>query len=141
MIKALRQQHGFTLLELLAVLVVVSIVVVLIVPTITSGPERARDQQRKKDLLTIKSALETYYSSNNTYPGATTWTTDLTKGPTPYLSQIPTDPKTHTNYTYSPIPTGCTTGSCTSYTLSAKLENPKDAQAGQNGVYEVMSAY
>ncbi|HUC87300.1 MAG TPA: type II secretion system protein GspG [Candidatus Saccharimonadales bacterium] len=152
----LRTQGGFTLLELLIVIVIVGILAFLIVPSITSGPQKARDAQRKHDLSTIKSALETYYNDSNSYPSsqatanaptcvasqANCLGNALTGGSTPYLKTIPSDPKNSGPYvyTYSPTPSGCGTGACTSYTLTAQLENTSDAQAGAGGVYTVNSA-
>jgi general secretion pathway protein G len=153
--KLIKRGGGFTLLELLIVVVIVAIVAVLVIPSFTSAPANARDKQRKQDLLSIKSALETYYNDNNYYPssqasaGAPTCVANasnclgsvLTTGGTPYIKAVPADPK-HTGsyvYTYAPTPSGCVSGGCTSYTLTAMLENTKDSQA-VNGVYTVDSA-
>lgn len=152
-----KKQGGFTLLELLIVIVIVGILAFLIVPSLTSGPEKARDSQRKDDLLDkIKPALETYYNENNSYPSSqssagtpTCVASDsnclgsvLTSGGTPYMKTVPSDPKNTGPYvyTYAPTPSGCAAGACTSYTLTAQLENTSDSQAGANGLYTVNSA-
>jgi general secretion pathway protein G len=147
--KLLRQRDGFTLLELLIVVVIIGILAVLIIPNLLSGPAKVRDAQRKHDLLNIKTALETYYNENNSYPtaGGASCTPSassclgnaLASGPTPYLKVVPNDPLTGRNYTYAPTPASCTVGACTSYTLTAILENKHDSQA-VNGVYTVNSA-
>ena len=137
----LKKQSGFTLLELLIVIVIIGILAVLIIPNLASGPQRARDAQRKSDLRNIKTALETYYNDTNSYPGGGSWKTDLTGGATPYMKTVPQDPKSKSDYTYATTPVACTTGSCTSYTLTATLENQKDSQAtGANGQYTINSA-
>ncbi|TAK89207.1 prepilin-type N-terminal cleavage/methylation domain-containing protein [Patescibacteria group bacterium] len=135
----LKKQGGFTLLELLIVIVIIAILVVLIVPNLVSGPQRARDSQRKSDLRNIKTALETYYNDSNSYPTSGTWKTDLSSGTTPYMKTVPADPKGGADYTYTPSPSGCAAGACTSYTLTTTLENKNDKEA-PGGTYTVNSA-
>ncbi len=130
----LRGNQGFTLIELLIVIVIVGILAVLIVPSLLSGPARARDSQRKSDLRKIKASLESYYNDNNAYPANLNV---LTQGTVPYLTSLPTDPKTHQNYVY------ITVGNPpNSYILRANLENgnDKDIKSGTTNVYEVTSA-
>lgn len=66
-----KQQHsGFTVVELLIVIVVLGILAT-IVSTIYSGAhERARDTTRLNDITAIKESLETYRASKGTYPVA-----------------------------------------------------------------------
>lgn len=145
----LKKEGGFTLLELLIVIVIIGILAVLIIPNLVSGPQRARDAQRKSDLRNIKTALETYYNDNNSYPtaggvscvpnAAGCLGTVLTAGTTPYMKVVPNDPKGGQNYAYLPTPASCAAGACTSYTLTTTLENSHDSQATA-GVYTVNSA-
>jgi len=125
-IRKINGQSGFTLLELLIVIVIIGILALLIIPNITSAPKKARDTQRKTDLKGIQKALEEYFVSNNVYPSAATWTTDLTGGNPPILKTIPTDPKNANEYVY--VYTPANTNS--TYTLTACLENGNDTGTG-----------
>ncbi|HSX02035.1 MAG TPA: prepilin-type N-terminal cleavage/methylation domain-containing protein [Candidatus Saccharimonadia bacterium] len=119
----LKKEGGFTLLELLIVIVIIGILALLIIPNITSAPKKARDTQRKTDLRAIQKGLEEYFVSNNVYPNALT---DLTGGNPPIMKAIPTDPNHNstTPYTYTPANTNST------YTLNACLENANDTGTG-----------
>lgn len=117
----IKKEGGFTLLELLIVIVIIGILALLIIPNITSAPKKARDTQRKTDLRAVQKGLEEYFVSNNVYPGGT-WQTDLTSGTAPILKSVPTDPKNTSPYTYVYTPGG----SNTTYTLTACLENGGD---------------
>jgi type II secretion system protein G len=119
-IKVLRKQGGFTLLELLIVIVIIGILALLIIPNITSAPKKARDTKRKTDITTIRKGLEEYFVNNNVYPNALT---DLTTGSAPIIKTMPTDPKNAAPYTY--VYTAASSN--TTYTLSACLENDQDA--------------
>lgn len=126
-------QKGFTLLELLIVIVIIFVLAIVIVPNLISGPARARDSQRKADLRTIKTALESYYTNNNSYPANLQV---LAEGSSPYIKTLPTDPKTKQVYVYT------TTGTPPSnYVLQATLESggDKDVKSGTTNIYELSS--
>jgi general secretion pathway protein G len=118
-----KKQSGFTLLELLIVIVIIGILALLILPNITSAPKKARDTKRKTDLTAIQKGLEEYFVDNNAYPAALS---ALTVGSAPILKTVPADPTNTGNYTYvySPTPSG---GPYSSYTLTACLENNGDS--------------
>ncbi len=131
----LTQQKGFTLLELLLVIVVVSLLAFVLYPRLVAGPINARDADRKQDIARVQNALERFYQENGNYPASLD---ALVEGATPYLKPpLPTDPKTKVAYRYSP------SGNPTSaYVLQANLENPKDKdiKKGTIDTYEVLSA-
>ncbi len=120
----------------LGVIGFIVIILLISLPGIFGGPAKARDKQRKADLTEIQTAVETYYKDNKTYPNSE-WVAALSLGSTPYLTDIPTDPLTAENYTYTPGPNGCSSA-CTSYTISAQMEKEKGKTA-PNGVYSVTS--
>ncbi len=63
-----RRRFGFTLVELLVVIFIISLLVTLGTITYNNSVQKSRDSKRKNDLQTIKQALETYFQQNNKYP-------------------------------------------------------------------------
>lgn len=138
-----KNQDGFTLLELLIVIVIIGILALIIVPSLMNAPKSRRDVTRKNDLASDKTALDTYYNDFNSYPGGDY--SGLGKVLVPnYLPSMPLDPKAGQSYVYTPSPAGCTptTTACASYTLDATLENGKDPdiKAGTTNTYQITSS-
>lgn len=67
--------HGFTIVELLIVIVIIGILAGLVITTFTGVQAKARDAQRKTDVTAITKALEAYYSVNGKYPSGSGSTT------------------------------------------------------------------
>ena len=63
-----RKQQGFTIVELLIVIVVIAILAAISVVAYTGIQQRARDSQRDSDIATIAKALEMYYIDNGRFP-------------------------------------------------------------------------
>lgn len=59
----MERQRGFTLVEILIVIVIMAILMVLAVVNLRSGQADARDVERKTDVANIARALEVYYDS------------------------------------------------------------------------------
>jgi len=118
-------QKGFTIIELLVVIVIIGILVALTLPNLFSAQARGRDTDRKNELKNLQQKLETYFNDNDEYPAALSNldpapTTDETTGPR------------NDAYTYTPA------ANSQSYTLSANLENQNDKDA-TNGVFTLNS--
>lgn len=66
-----RHSRGFTIVELLIVVVVIAILAAITIVAYNGIQGRARDSQRVSDLKTIVKALEVYKATNGSYPNAT----------------------------------------------------------------------
>ena len=96
-----RQQAGFTLIEIMVVVVIIGILAALVVPKVMGRPDQAKVTVARGDLKAIASALEMYRLDNRRYPdtqqglealvqhppsGADNW------NPEGYLGRLPIDP-------------------------------------------------
>jgi general secretion pathway protein G len=125
--------YGFTMVELLIVVVVLALLTLVSGTTYLATMKTARDGKRKVDLENIRSALEVYKSDNSTYPilssgpgPSTTLSTYLDPSSGKKYITMPTDPKNHSDYYY--VQADCTTFTsgqevCNSYILAVTLEN------------------
>jgi general secretion pathway protein G len=98
------KQRGFSLIEIMVVVVIMGILAALIVPNIMSRPEQAREVKAKQDILAISNALELYRLDNGFYPsqqqGLQALVTQPQSDPQPsnwrnYLKTLPIDPWNH----------------------------------------------
>lgn len=65
-----KSSQGFTIVELLIVIVVIAILASITIVAFNGIQQRARDSQRLSDASTIMKALEVYKAANGTYPPA-----------------------------------------------------------------------
>ncbi len=64
------RQRGFTIVELLIVIVVIGILAAIVIVAYNGAQGRARDSQRLSDVETIRKALEIYKINNGAYPNS-----------------------------------------------------------------------
>jgi len=95
--------HGFTLIEIMVVVVILGVLSALIVPNVISRPDEARAAAAKLGVQQIGNALEYYRLDNGFYPssdqGLEALVTQPSGFPEPkkwneegYLSNVPEDP-------------------------------------------------
>ena len=68
MLIGVRGQRGFTLLEVMVVVVILGILAALVVPKIISRPDEARVIAAKQDIASLMQALKLYRLDNQRYP-------------------------------------------------------------------------
>lgn len=71
------KESGFTIVELLVVIVIIGILAALALNTFGSAPARARDTTRQTDVNSVATQLEAYYVDNSFYPTETQMTSDV----------------------------------------------------------------
>lgn len=94
---------GFTLIEIMVVIVILGILAAVVVPNIMSRPDEARIAKTKQDVRALETALDLYKLDNFNYPtteqGLEALVTKPTIPPVPkryredaYLKKVPKDP-------------------------------------------------
>ncbi len=80
-----RKQSGFTIIELLIVIVVIGILATLVITTFSGIQRNARNRAREADINSVRSQLEFYYGQQGVYPtlaqvNDATWRTENLRG-------------------------------------------------------------
>jgi general secretion pathway protein G len=111
--KGTKRNKGFTLIEILAVLIILGLLAALIVPKVISRVEQSRIETTKLQMKAIKNALEQYKLDNGFYPTTQQGLKALVQKPTTppipqnwhqYLEKVPKDAWGHPFIYISPAP-------------------------------------
>ena len=93
-------QRGFTLIEVMVVVVILGILAAFIVPKLMDRPDAARVAKAKSDIGAVESALNLYRLDNHRYPATDDGLEALIERPANapawkeggYLDRLPVDP-------------------------------------------------
>ncbi|MBQ0131096.1 MAG: type II secretion system major pseudopilin GspG [Comamonas sp.] len=106
-----KSQRGFTLLELMVVVVIIGVLGALVIPNFMDRPNEARVTAAKTDISSLMQALKLYKLDNHRYPtaeqGLNALITRPSSGPAPanwkpYMDKLPNDPWGHPYQYLSP---------------------------------------
>ncbi|MBD9415133.1 type II secretion system major pseudopilin GspG [Pseudomonas sp. PDM16] len=97
------KQRGFTLIEIMVVVVILGILAALVVPQVMGRPDQAKVTAAQNDIRAIGAALDMYKLDNQNYPSTQQGLEALVKKPTGnppaknwnaegYLKKLPIDP-------------------------------------------------
>ncbi|WP_338557733.1 type II secretion system major pseudopilin GspG [Erwinia sp. E_sp_B04_7] len=98
-----QNQRGFTLLEIMIVVVILGVLASLMLPSLMGNKDKADRQKALSDIVTLENALEMYRLDNNIYPSTAQGLKALVKkpeiAPIPrnyrddgYVRRLPKDP-------------------------------------------------
>ncbi|WP_198265615.1 type II secretion system major pseudopilin GspG [sulfur-oxidizing endosymbiont of Gigantopelta aegis] len=98
-----KQQSGFTLIEIMIVVVILGILASIVVPNVMESPNEARIVKAKQDIRTLEGALNLYKLDNFNYPSTDQGLDALVNRPSGqpdaknwkkrgYMKKVPKDP-------------------------------------------------
>lgn len=90
-----------------------------------------RDDRRKSDLATIKTAFDRFWQDHTCYPALSSLSVCGSRDLSPYLATVPCDPQTGKPYRYLALDGDV----CKGYRILTKLENTKDPEVLPLGEY------
>ena len=145
-----QNKNGFTIVELLIVIVVIGILAAITIVAFSAIQQQARDAERKAEMKTIEKAIQMYRIDNDGYPTCTNTTyvvgdtanacfmDSIANSLVPkYMAQMPTDPINSGNDRYrygvgyqKTSATGFNTNNSDNYITGMKLESVSTIVSG-----------
>lgn len=140
MASRINNNKGFTFIELLVVISIISVLATFAIINFSGAQKKARDGERKSDLRQVQTALSLYYNQYGEFPENSSgtyvydinacnagcnltcgWGSAWSCGSTVYMSTLPADPDNTTPYRYTKVDDD-------NYILQACLEVKTDSQ-------------
>ena len=101
--RATDKQRGFTLLEIMVVIVIIGVLASLVVPNLMGNKEKADKHKAVSDIVALENALDMYKLDNHHYPTTNQGLESLVEAPTlpplaanynkeGYIKRLPADP-------------------------------------------------
>lgn len=98
-----RSQAGFTLIELMVVILIIGLLATIVVQNLRGATDKARRIKAEADISAFKTALDRYYLDNGSYPTSDQGLAALVAAPTTgripadypeggYIEKVPNDP-------------------------------------------------
>jgi general secretion pathway protein G len=96
-------QSGFTLIELMVVILIIGLLATIVVQNLKGATDKAKRIKAQADISALKTALDRYYLDNGSYPSSDQGLTALVSAPQNgkvpadyppggYIEKIPNDP-------------------------------------------------
>jgi len=104
----MRGQKGFTLIETLLIVILISILAAIVIPRFIIGSKRAKIQSCEMNRAIINTSVETFYFTEGTWPQDSL--ADIKTNDSYFPDGIPTCPVDSTSYTLAPSPKKRVTG-------------------------------
>src|SRR5215469_16953052 len=101
--KLFRTQDGFTLIEIMVVILIIGLLALMVVPRLRGVADRAKKTKAQADIQEIKQALDRYYLDSGSYPTSDQGLQALVTPPSTgrqsanyeqggYIEKLPNDP-------------------------------------------------
>jgi len=106
-------KNGFTLVELMIVIVIIGVLTTLIIVSLDNTKMTARNARRLADIKQIQLALKMYYNDAGEFPASITAGSSISRGGANYMLRVPSSPKPwpdngcpDEDYKYTPLEGG-----------------------------------
>ena len=107
LLERIKRKQGFTLVELLVVIVVLAVLAAIVLPKFMNSSNRSKESALKSDLKLVRNAVSLFQADTGNYPNTLADLSETTVGSVkvaggaavkaadwhgPYLESVPTDP-------------------------------------------------